>query len=92
MKQIIFQGITPQQLTEQFKELLKLELQEFKSNSDSKPNKEYLTRKETREMLSISYPTLSDWVNKGILKAHRIESRVYFLRSDVEQAFQPINY
>ncbi len=57
---------------------------------------EYLTRKETAEMLGVSLPTLHSYVNKGYLTAHRVgEKTIRFRREDVENALnavQPMKY
>ena len=57
---------------------------------------EYLTRKETAEMLGVSLPTLHSYVKKGYLTAHRVgEKTVRFRREDVEKALnavEPIKY
>lgn len=57
---------------------------------------EYLTRKETAEMLNVSLPTLHSYVKKGYLPANRVgEKTVRFRREDVEKALnavEPIKY
>lgn len=57
---------------------------------------EYLTRKETAEMLGVSLPTLHSYVKKGYLPANRVgEKTVRFKREDVEKALnavEPIKY
>jgi predicted DNA-binding transcriptional regulator AlpA len=64
-------------------------LQEIKSlkeelvltqNQESK----FLKRKEVLQMLGISPPTLSRWVNDGIIKQHKVGSRVYFVQKEIE--------
>ena len=49
------------------------------SNTPEKP----LTREEAALYLQISLPTLHDWVNRGLIKAHKIEGRTYFLQSEL---------
>ena len=57
---------------------------------------EYLTRRQTAEMLGISLPTLHSYVKKGFLTAHRVgEKTVRFRREDVEKALnavEPMKY
>lgn len=67
--------------------------------SDSLPKDktpEYLSRKETAEMLGVSLPTLHSYVKKGFLTAHRVgEKTVRFKKEDVEKALnavEPIKY
>ena len=57
---------------------------------------EYLSRKETAEMLGVSLPTLHSYVNKGYLTAQRVgEKTIRFRKEDVENALkavEPIKY
>jgi len=57
-----------------------------------KPKSEtkYLTRKETARRLKVSLVTLTDWVNRGRIVAHKIGGRVLFLESDVEEALAQV--
>ncbi|MGV0969456.1 MULTISPECIES: helix-turn-helix domain-containing protein [unclassified Empedobacter] len=65
-------------------------LQEFAKNFQPKEPKEYLTRSEVAEMLSINLSTLHNWCKKGKLKPLGCGARVYFLRSQVEECLKPI--
>ena len=58
------------------------------TNSDSKVpiRPEYLTRREVKERLHVSYPTLNRFDKEGILTAHKIGGRVLYLWSEVEMA------
>lgn len=47
---------------------------------------EYLTRKEAAAMLQISLVTLSEWVNKGVLRAYKIGRRVYLKTDEISAA------
>jgi hypothetical protein len=56
---------------------------------------EYLTRKQVKEELHVSFPTLNRFDKEGILTARKIGGRVLYLRSDVEMAinpYKPIKY
>lgn len=52
----------------------------------TQPPKEYLTRGEVVELLSISLSTLSVWSKNGTLIRHCIGNRVYYKRSEIDQA------
>jgi len=47
---------------------------------------ELLTRRQAKDELHVSYPTLNRYNKEGILKAQKIGGRVLYLWSDVEQA------
>lgn len=57
------------------------------------PTKEYaefLTRKETAKLLTVSLPTLSEWTKRGLITGYRISCRVRYKRSEVETALKQI--
>ncbi len=80
---------------EGFKESLlsefRKEIQILKKEFQPKEPTTYLTRKEVAEMLSINLTTLWSWTKSGKLRAFSIGNRVFYRRSDVENALQPLN-
>jgi excisionase family DNA binding protein len=54
------------------------------------PDEKYLTRQETAKILQVTLPTLSDWVKRGKIKAYRINTRIRFKKSDIENALQEV--
>jgi excisionase family DNA binding protein len=48
-----------------------------------------LTRKELKELFSISYPTILKYEKKGLLQGYRLGNRILFKRSEVENALSP---
>ena len=54
------------------------------------PEIKYLTRKEVAELLGISLVTLHHWVKNGVIKAHKIHTRVRFRSDEVEKALKEI--
>lgn len=82
--------IPEQVLMEKLREVIRAELHMM-----SNPTVEYavpgLTQKpvykasEICKLLSISRQTLHTWVREGILKPHKIKSRVFFLWTDIEE-------
>lgn len=52
-------------------------------NSNSTPK--LLKTKEVCEMFQVSKPTIYDWMRKGQLHSVKIESRRFFLASDIEE-------
>ena len=53
---------------------------------------EYLTRKQVKNLLKISYPTLDSWTEKGILKAYRIGYTKRYKKSEVDAALVKVNF
>jgi excisionase family DNA binding protein len=60
-------------------------------NPDQSTNKvRYLTRREVCALLNISLPTLSRYVNKGLLKAQRIGTRILFDEDVLKESLQDL--
>ncbi len=51
---------------------------------------EFLTRKEVCKLLQISEVTLNEWTKSGIVKGYRLNSRVRYKRSEIENSLQQI--
>lgn len=88
-KEIYLSGLTADQLSEMIRESLRDELQQFRP-ARPKSETKYLTRQETARRLRISLVTLTDWINRGKICAHKIGGRVLFRDSDVEAALNQI--
>lgn len=88
-KEIYLNGMTADQLSEMIRESLRDELQQLRP-VQLKTDAKYLTRHETARRLRISLVTLTDWVNRGKICAHKIGGRVLFRDSDVEAALNRI--
>ena len=87
-KEIYLNGMTADQLSEMIRESLRDELQQ--QRPVPKTDTKYLTRHETACRLRISLVTLTDWVNRGKICAHKIGGRVLFRDCDVEAALNRI--
>lgn len=46
----------------------------------------YLTRKEVRELLRVSYPTLDKCIKDGTLSAYKLRGRILFRNDEIELA------
>ncbi len=79
-------SLTPQQLEDIVKRTIKEEVKQLQENFQPKIPVEYLTRQQTADLLHIDLSTLWAWTNKGKLLAYSISSRVYYKRSEIEQA------
>lgn len=60
-------------------------LQSTKANDE-----QYLTRKDVAKLFKVTLTTISEWCKIGKLKRHHINSRVYFLKSEIEKIFQAV--
>lgn len=86
MEQIQFVQVTPEQLQQAIIEGVKLQLNDFKKHFEPKTPTEYLTRQEASKMLKVDLSTVHNWTKKGILKASQCGGRVYYKRTEVENA------
>lgn len=88
-KEIYLNGMTADQLSDMIRESLRDELQQLRP-VQPKTDTKYLTWHETARHLRISLVTLTDWVNRGKICAHKIGGRVLFRDSDVKAALNRI--
>ena len=91
MAQIQFIGTTPQELQNQISGEIKTQLEDFLKNFAPKQPNDYLTRKQVSEMFDVDISTIHNWCKSGKLKPLQIGSRVYFLRSDIDECLIPLN-
>ena len=91
MEQIQFVQTTPEQLQKAIIEGVKTQLQDLKQHFQPKEPNEYMTRQEVSKMLSVDLSTVHNWTKKGILTAHQIGGRVFYLHTDVEKAIVKLN-
>lgn len=91
MSTIQFIQTTPQELQNQINEGVKSQLQDFLKHFTPKLPNEYLTRSDVAKMFNVDLSTIHNWSKSGKLKPLGLGSRVYFLRSDIEQSLQPLN-
>jgi hypothetical protein len=76
---------TPEKLTEAILDGVRKEINDLKKEFQPKEPDEFLTRKDTAELLKISLVCLHDWCNKGILKPYKVGNRTYFSRKEIVQ-------
>ena len=86
MPQLQFIQTTPEQLQEAILQGVKKQLEELKTNFQPKEPEEYLSRAEVAKLLKVDISTIHNWGKAGKLKRHGLGNRVYFKRSEVEQA------
>ena len=86
MDSILFSGVSPQDFKKEILDGVKNYLQELQFQKEEKETSDFLTRQDVAEMLSIDISTLHNWTKKGKLISYGIGHRVYYKRSEVEQA------
>jgi len=87
-----FIQITPEQFQETIISGVKIELEKLKTEFQPKQPTEFLTRNQVKELLDVDLSTVYNWTKKGKIQAYGIAGRVYYKRSEVEQALKPINF
>ena len=91
-KGIILQDTSPEQMVGEIVQGVKEEIASLKKSFQPKEPEDFLTRKETKELLKIDLSTLWAWTKKGKLKSYGIGNRIYYKRSEIEQNITPINF
>lgn len=86
MEQIQLVQITPEEFKNSILAGVRSELDLIKKQFQPKEPEIYMTRDEVAKMLQIDLSTLYHWVKKGKLSKYGIGHRVYFKRSEVENA------
>ena len=87
MKQSSLTQIKPEELQQ---EILKV-FKELSKKVQLKSTDDYLTREEVAETLKVNKSTVSNWKRDGVLNAYGIGGRVYYKRSDIDEAMIKIN-
>jgi hypothetical protein len=82
-KQILLSYISPDELKQLIKEVIKEEFMDFKKNLEIKGSDILLTRSETCEFLKIDSSTLWSWTNKGKITCYGIGARRYYKKEDI---------
>ena len=90
MPQLQFIQTTPEQLQDAILKGVKLQLDELKKEYQPKEPEEYLSRAEVAKMLKVDISTVHNWGKSGKLKRWGVGNRVYYKRSEVEQAIQEL--
>ena len=87
MKQINITQIDPDEFLLRFN----FRIEEILEKISSQNSEKFLTRKETSQLLKVSLTTLYYWTKKGKIPAYSIQNRIYYKRSEIENALIKIN-
>ncbi|WP_274474212.1 helix-turn-helix domain-containing protein [Mangrovimonas aestuarii] len=71
-------------------EVLEQKLKGVQTPTTQKKEYTLLSRKDTAKLLCVSLPTLHDWTKTGIIKAHRIGSRVLYKEYEILESLKQI--
>lgn len=88
MGQILFTGITVNDLLLQIEQIIEAKVSARPQNEKSQSG--YLSRKEVSQLLKITLPTLHDWCKLGYLKPYKIGARVLFKEAEVIAALEKV--
>ena len=91
MQQIQFVATSPQELKKEIIFDVKVILDDFLKNFKPKLPNEYLSRQDVALMFGVDISTVHNWCKSKRLNPLGIGSRVYFLRSDIENSLKPLN-
>ncbi len=86
MESLQFIGTSPDVIVRKILTGVDERLNDLKDQFQPKEPEEYLTRKQVSELLQVDLSTLHRWTKCGKLIAYGIGNRVYYKRTEVEQA------
>ena len=76
--------MTKDELMQDFEQIVHKIVSQMQTGQVSKDEKEFYTRKETSEHLNVSYSTLHNWKEKGILMPIKMGAKVYYSKDEVK--------
>ena len=82
--------VTPEQLEDRIYKRVKSEFDALKAEFQPKQPTEYLTRNQVKEMFDVDLSTVHNWTKRGKLKAYGIGNRIYYKRTEIDQAVVPL--
>ena len=87
---IQFIQVSPEELENRICNRFKVEIDNLKSEFQLMQPTEYVTRTYVKEWLAVDMSTIHNWTKSGKLKAYGIGNRIYYKRTEVEQALIPL--
>jgi excisionase family DNA binding protein len=85
MKNLLFTQVSPEELKTLINEALASKLKSIQLSSATS-HEDYLTTVEVSQLFKISISTVHNWRKAGTLVACQIGGRVYFKRTDIDNA------
>lgn len=68
----------------------KIEKSDKPTKTTTYQQSEIMTRNDVAALFKISLVTVHQWIQTGVLRAHRLGTRVYFKRSEIDAAMTVI--
>lgn len=90
MEAIQFIGISPDKHAAAILKGVDERLERFEKKFQPKEPTEYLTRQEVAKLLKVDLSTVHNWSKGGKLRKYGIGHKVYYKRTEVENAIQPL--
>jgi hypothetical protein len=75
--------VTPEELKNIINDILDIKLKEFSGSNENQQKTELLSRKETKELLNVSYVTLNNWNRKGILEPSYLGNKLFYNKQQI---------
>ena len=72
-------------------EILDTKINEITNSKQNTTKPEYLSRKETKELLNVSYVTLNNWRKKEILEPKYIGNKLFYNRQEIDNLLSSNN-
>lgn len=91
MKVIQITDLTPDELQSLLKETISLVINQHQNSVKTIDDEVYYTRKQVASLFDVELSTIHNWSKKGILHPVGLGNRVYFKRSEIEQALIRLN-
>lgn len=92
MQQVQLISITLEELQNTIINSVKNQLQELKQFYQPKEPTEYLTRQEVSKLLKIDLSSVHNWSKKGILTKYQCGGKIFYKRSEIENAIIKLKY
>lgn len=84
--------VNPQEFQKELIDYIKCQFQKLEQKIVQNNSDELLTREETADFLKVNKSTLWSWHKQGKLTPSGIGKRVYYKRSDIENALKPLKH
>ena len=89
-KELRVQSTTTEELITELRSRWKEDLENLRIDLQPKSTEEYLTRNEVSQMLKVDLSTVHNWTKEGKLRRYGIGKRIYYKRSEIENALVEI--
>ena len=80
---------TPETIREIIRDEISAALDQFQEKQARK--KKYMTRQQVADQLNITLSTVHSYMNKGILKAYKVNGRTLFRANEVDEALEKLH-